>query len=63
MCCGPLMDQNLVVGVDDKKVKERKKLVFPGLHREPIKPYNRACTSHEGSGHPLEEVLKAQAGE
>ena len=57
------MDQNLVVGVDDKKVKERKKLVFPGLRREPIKPYNRACTSHEGSGHPLEEVFKAQAGE
>ena len=46
----------------DKKVKERKKLIFPGLRREPIKP-NRACTAHEGTGCSLEEVLKTWAGE
>ena len=32
------MDGNLVVGVDNKKVKERKGLIFLGLCREPIKP-------------------------
>ena len=44
-------------------MKERKKLIFPGLCREPIKPLNRACTTHEDTGCPLEELLEAQAGE
>ena len=28
---GPLLDRNLVVGVDDEKVKEGERLIFPGL--------------------------------
>ena len=39
-------------------MKEKKKLVFPGLCREPIKPLSRACTTHEGTGCLLEEVLE-----
>ena len=50
------MDRNLVVGVDDKKVKERKRLIFLGLHRKPIKPLHRACSVHEGLRHPLNGV-------
>ena len=57
------MDWNLVFQIDNKKVKKRKKLIFPGLCREPIKPLNKACTAHEGTGCPLEDVLKAWAGE
>ena len=54
------MDRNLVVGVDDKKVKERKRLIFLGLHRKPIKPLHRACSVHEGLRRPLDGV-KAQS--
>ena len=73
--CGfPLLSSDLVVAVllqtgtwrsrvDDKTVNERKKLIVPGLCREPIKPLNRACTAHKGTGRPLEGVLEAQAGE
>ena len=39
-------------------MKERKKLIFPGLRREPIKLLNRACTAHEGTGRPLEGSWK-----
>lgn len=34
----PLIDQNLWLGVDDKKVKQRKRLIFPSLCREPQSP-------------------------
>ena len=54
------MDRNLVVGVDDKKVKERKRLIFLGLHRKPIKPLHRACYVHRGLRRPLNGV-KAQS--
>ena len=50
-------------GPEPKKVKERRKQIFPGLHREPIKPLNRACTAHKGTVRHLEGVLKAWAGE
>ena len=48
-----------------KLKKERKRLIFPELHRKPIKPLDRACTTHIGTGHPLKkswEVLEARAG-
>ena len=44
------------------KMKEGKRLIFPGLCRKPIKPEDRAYTTHVGTGCPLQEVLKAQAG-
>ena len=59
--------------VDDKKVKERKRLRVPGLHRKPIKLLTQS--SHhsrrhqalprggEGTERLLERVLEAQAGE
>jgi len=36
-------------------VKERKRLIFLGLLRKPIKPLDRACVAHVGSGHPLKK--------
>ena len=39
-------------------MKEGKKLIFPGLCREPIKLLNRACTAHVGTGRPLEGSWK-----
>ena len=46
--------------VNNKKIKERKRLIFLGLHRKPIKPLHRACPIHEGLRHPLNGV-KAQS--
>ena len=58
--------------VDNKKVKERRRLIFLGLHRKPIKPLHGACSVHGGLRHPLdggegaesllERVLEARAG-
>ena len=42
--------------------REHGQAVFLWLHRKPIKPLHRVCTAQEGTGRPLEEVLKAQAG-
>ena len=38
----------------DKKVKERKRLIFLGLHRKPIKPLHRTCSVHRGHRCPLD---------
>ena len=46
----------------EKRGRERERPVFLGLCGKPIKPLYRACTTQEGTGHPLEEVLKAWAG-
>ena len=54
------MDQTWWSGVDDKKVKERKRLIFLGLHRKPMKSLHGACSIHEGLRHPLDGV-KAQS--
>ena len=43
------------------KKKERERAISPGSHGKPIKPIHRTCTTHEGTGHPLKEVLKARA--
>ena len=44
-----------------KREKERERAVSLGLHGKPIKPIYRTCTAHEGTGHPLKEVLKTRA--
>ena len=44
----------------DKKVKERKRLIFLGLHRKLIKPLHGACSVDEGLRRPLDGV-KAQS--
>ena len=54
------MDGTWWSGVDDKKVKERKRLIFLGLHRKPIKPLHGACSVHGGLRRPLDGV-KAQS--
>ena len=41
-------------GVGDKKVKERKRLILPGLRSKPIKSLTQDLVSHEGTGHPLD---------
>ena len=41
---------------------ERDRPIFVGLPGKPIKPLYRTCTVHEGTGRPLEEVLKARVG-
>ena len=46
----------------EKRGRERERPIFLRLHGKPIKPLHRTCTAHEGTGHPLEEVLKAWAG-
>ena len=61
------MDGNLVVRVNDKKVKERKRLIFLGLRRKPVKPLAQGllCSRRpqapsrwgEGTEHLLERVL------
>ena len=58
--------------MEDKKVKERKRLIFLGLQRKPIKPLPRGllCSQRpqapsrwgEGAEHLLERVLEAWAG-
>ena len=51
------MDQNLVVRVDQYKSKgERKRLIFLGLRRKPIKPLAQGGSVHKGLRHPLEGV-------
>ena len=42
--------------------RARVQAVFLWLHGKPIKPLYRVCTAYEGTGSPLEEVLKARAG-
>ena len=71
-CWGPLMDGTWWSGVDDKKVKERKRLIFLGLHRKPIKPlaWGLFCSRRpqapsqrgEGAERLHERVLEAWAG-
>ena len=72
-CWGPLMDRNLVVWSQPIRSKgERKRLIFLGLHRKPIKSLTRGllCSWRpqapswwgEGTEHLLERVLEAQAG-
>ena len=46
----------------EKRGRERERPIFLGLHGKPIKPLHRTCTAHEGTGHPLKEVLKAREG-
>ena len=51
------MDWNLVVRVDQYKSKgERKRLIFLGLRRKPIKPLHGACSVHGGLRRPLDGV-------
>ena len=55
-----------------RKVKERKRLIFLGLHRKPVKPLTRGllCSRRpqvpsrwgEGAERLLERVLEAQVG-
>ena len=53
-------------GVDDKKVKERKKEAnIPWVTQKTNKALDRACTAHVSTGRPLKkswEVLEAWAG-
>ena len=44
-----------------KRKREKERAVYLGLHGKPIKPIHRTHTTHAGTGHPLKEVLKAQA--
>ena len=56
-CWGPLMDRNLVVWSQPIRSKgERKRLIFLGLHRKPIKPLHGACSVHRGLRCPLDGV-------
>ena len=58
--------------VDNKKVKERRRLIFLGLHRKPIKPLTQGllCSRRpqapsrwgEGTECLLEGILEAQTG-
>ena len=52
-------DQDLGTGVN--KMKERERAISLRLRRKPGKAIHRACTAHEGTGHPFKEVLKAWA--
>ena len=66
------MDGTWWSGVDDKKVKERKRLIFLGLHRKPIKPltWDLLCSRRpqapsqwgEDAECLLKRVLEARAG-
>ena len=44
-----------------ERKRERGRPISLGVHGKPIKPLHMTCTAHEGTGHPLEEVFKAQA--
>ena len=46
----------------EKRGRERRRPVFLGVREKPMQPLHRACTAQAGTGRPLEEVLKAQAG-
>ena len=37
-----------------KKIEERKRLIFLGLCREPIRPQHGTCSVHIGHRHPLD---------
>ena len=43
----------------EKRKRERERPIFLRVHGKPIKPLHRTCTAHEGTGHPLKEVLEA----
>ena len=43
-----------------EREKKRERAVSLGLHGKPIKPMHRTCTTHEGTGHSLNEALKAR---
>ena len=63
-----------IMNVAVKKIEEKKRLIFLGLCRKPIKPLHRTCSVHVGHrrllsvakvpylGNLLERVLEAQAG-
>ena len=54
------MDQKLVVESTIRKEKREKRLIFLGLHRKPIKPFDTGLALlHRGTRRPLEGV-KAQ---
>ena len=44
------------MNVADKNVEERKRLIFLGLHRKPIKTPHRTCSVHGGHRLPLDGV-------
>ena len=59
-CCGLL--QTACWGPESmKREREKERAVSLGLCGKPIKPMHRTCTTHDGTGHPLKEVFKAQA--
>ena len=59
-CWSSLQTGTWWTGVDKKKERKKRERAVPlGLRGKPIKPMNRTCTTHEGTGHPLKEVLKA----
>ena len=43
-----------IMNVADKKIEERKRLIFLGLCRKPIKPQHGTCSVHVGHRHPLD---------
>ena len=45
-----------------ERERERERTIFFGLRGKPIKPLHRTCTSHEGTGHPLEGGKVSLAG-
>ena len=63
-----------IMNVAVKKIEEKKRLIFLGLCRKPIKPQHRTCSVHVGHrcllsvakaphlGHLLKRVLEAWAG-
>ena len=42
------------MNVADKNVEERKRLIFLGLHRKPIKPQHGTCSVYVGHRRPLD---------
>ena len=60
----------VLVSLAEKKVQRKEgeregqgeRPIFLGLHGKPTKPLHRTYTAHEGTGCPLEEVLKVWAG-
>ena len=50
------MDQNLVIRSQPISKGERKRLIFLGLRRKPIKPLHGACSVHKGLRSPLDGV-------
>ena len=48
-------------GKESIEKRGRERPIFPGVHAKPTKPLHRASAAHEGTEHPLEEVLEARA--